>query len=603
MKQTDINRGPFQTASRAVACNNTAQPKSNSTGLPHQVKTGILMKRGTPVKDDPGITASSKEVVQGVFEVEADNLKGFIEEQARKQSGGRTAVDLTNEPVVTVGFEAEFAQSTPDENPLAGISHLVLAEEGTPKMKYTGLGFVLETDANNAIELVTPPFVIRSRKDHPVPLPGDIESIDKMLRGSLTEIANSAGTIGGLEEKFKSDAGITFAIGDTTVEQKNLSHNSIGKYGRYKEYGPEPSSEKMAAYISGKGPEPKRTSVDKEAKTIPGGTLKSIGVRLSQKGGGISTQVNFATNLQTFNAMSTIGRENMEKDKSSSMLNEIKGIFAGMDKDILPRLQNYYTFAVLKEQLGMTEELARNAFGLEVTVLKDFLPVLSRNLAGQVAIPFISALDAMQKELYQNKAGQKDFFGQKDNKQLFIVSAYLSSIVKDLDETWLKDTVLSVAQAVIPAENRSWAVLYEITQMAKSKDLASALSLPALETTGDPFTQSLKLALNKQLKSKWPEIKNAINTSLYYLERAAVNMKKGRLIPEPGPGSGKGEGAGFLEHHDAWITPRQDTMISPDKAQIAYWQKMGVPLHVVESRRDSVSMIKAINDFLEGSKK
>jgi hypothetical protein len=532
----------------------------------------------------------STPVIQGFFEVESGDLKGYLKEQRWKQGSGKADIDqaVTEdgpiEPFTTVGFEAEFAQTTPNDNPLAGISHLVLSESTAPKMNYTGLDFVLETDAANAIELVTPPFLVRSREDKPLPLADDVISIDTFLREALTYIAESAGTIGGMEELFKSAAGIDFNIADVQVQPMHLSTGSLGKYGKYKEYGPEPSIKETMAFLEGKGSEPVRTVEEKEASTISEATLKDINVKLSEKGGGITTQVNFATDVDTFLKMSEIGRQNILAENVSSdetsLGREIKFLFMDIEDQIYRGLRG------LRYAQNINSKLA------------GFLKLLSRNLAGQIAVPFIRTLNEFQTQMFEDKNKQKEMFSfskHNQNKSEFTASAYLSSLVKDIDEAWIKDTLLNITVAMFPTTKvNDWKSIQGIVVETKILKIIDKLVMPGVKESGTPFLIPFRKHINRSLKGKWQDILILMNESLDYVSNTAINVRKNN--PVTGTGPGLDEEVPFLGHEEKWITPRQDTFIHPDKVQITYWSQKNLPLHVVESRRNSVDMIRMLNE-------
>jgi hypothetical protein len=132
--------------------------------------------------------------VQRLLEVGDEDFPAYLEKQRKVQSGGKgvlkpgdTVEEQEVEPFTTVGFEAEFIEHY-DNSPLVGISHLELAESKTPAMSYTGIPFKLETDAADVIELVTPPFLMRTKLDAPIPNGDDITKLDTRLRTWLEKI-------------------------------------------------------------------------------------------------------------------------------------------------------------------------------------------------------------------------------------------------------------------------------------------------------------------------------------------------------------------------------------------------------------------------------
>lgn len=90
----------------------------------------------------------------------------------------------------TVGFEVDLLK-TREENPLEGISHLVMAKS-TGAFGPLNEAYQLETDAGNTLELVTPPFLLKRDEN------GVLDADD--LKNALSELklgyTGTNGTIG-----------------------------------------------------------------------------------------------------------------------------------------------------------------------------------------------------------------------------------------------------------------------------------------------------------------------------------------------------------------------------------------------------------------------
>lgn len=212
--------------------------------------------------------------------IAAQDFETFVEDQELRQHLAKENPEDYAGKYTTVGFEHEFAQMT--SGPLRGVSHLEVAKSKS-KMPVTGLPFILETDASNALELVSPPFLVETiSKDMPVPEPDDIEYIDTMMKSALEGYTRSSSNLSDLLGQFKAGADLDFELEDVRVKRENMTPNT--------------PDEIYKGIIKDK------TKVDK-------GTLLGIQIELSKKGAGyhdehhISTHVNFATDAQTYDEM------------------------------------------------------------------------------------------------------------------------------------------------------------------------------------------------------------------------------------------------------------------------------------------------------------
>ncbi|MCK6585971.1 MAG: DUF4157 domain-containing protein [Polyangiaceae bacterium] len=153
----------------------------------------------------------------------------IIEDEQDDESS--SALHLSNEVIpsddkqyTTVGFEHEFGEMR--SGPLRGVTHLELAES-EDGMPYTGIPFILETDAQNAIELVSPPFLIETLPDSPIPDADDVHAVDSLFKTTLVNYVQNAGTLGGLLGQFRVNAGIMFNVPNTLqIGRKNMTQNT-----------------------------------------------------------------------------------------------------------------------------------------------------------------------------------------------------------------------------------------------------------------------------------------------------------------------------------------------------------------------------------------
>lgn len=130
----------------------------------------------------------------------------------------------------TLGFEHEFAQMT--DGLLRGVSHVELATSDM-QMPLTKLPFVLETDAGNEVELVSPPFLFETHPDIPIPDPEEVAFVDYMLEMALRTHTREDGTttLGNFIQAFGAAYGFTFNWKTNKkqkleLEPKNMTYNT-----------------------------------------------------------------------------------------------------------------------------------------------------------------------------------------------------------------------------------------------------------------------------------------------------------------------------------------------------------------------------------------
>ena len=484
------------------------QPTSSQT-LPTNPATDTLQQ-----------THSSEGVIQGAFlDIESKTLSDFVKEQTIKQKDWEKGIDTG---FTTVGFEHEFVQTTGEPNELAGISHLELAK-GTP-LAFTKLPFVLETDAANALELVSPPYLIKTLGKTGVPDPVDVEKVDQITRRSLAQLAKS-GDIGRLISNFGGE-GIKFNwVPNLQIERKNVSFKSeVRDYARHPE--------------------------------LKADSIKNIKIKSSEKNGGISSQVNFATDAFTFDAFQEINKERVLENRNGQ----------GFDpKAIIATLEDHLKQTMSKTDLKKTKNLV------------VFSNQMARTLAGQFALPGINAVRKMQEEVFAGHDMHKE-----GKVPLFRFSAYLSSAVKDVHGVWLKDHLMNVGLGLLSPEE--WQVVEDNLKAVASG--VSELELPYFKNING-FENHLKkgnILIQSTLKEAKAEMINALKMISTQLSRVEKDGRK----PTTKLGIVPTKEVGFMEHNEELIGPRQDTYIDPRKAQIP---DAGARYHVIETRKDSLDSL------------
>ena len=469
-------------------------------------------------------------VLQGVFlDIESTNFKGYIKEQQGKQAAARENVERIDSGFTTVGLEHEFTQ-TVGENQLAGISHLELAKS-TP-LPYTNLPFILETDAANALELVSPPFLVKTLPDTFIPDPADVETIDELIRADLLQLSKTE-TIGKLVKGFR-DLGLDFtAVKALKIERKNVSHKSAPKDYSQAEHG--------------------NLSFD---------TLENIEIKPTEKGGGITSQVNFATDAATLDRLQKVNQEEKLKKKEDN-------------KD--PGFNPKAIIATLEGQIRQLVDQTGIAFDTEG--LKIFANQLARTLAGQFAVPAIQAVRRIQQDIFV-KHGPASGSGEAAT---FRLSAYLSSAVKDVHGVWIKDSLMNIGLGILNKDD--WKKVKHLLVDHSFREGIDTLTLPKF-TNINGFENKLE-AGNALIDKMLGQAKKLILEVLSTMVQQIVLIKQ-----DPRPSTSLAivpvEEVGFMEHNPGMIGPRQDTFIDPRKAQLP---RAGRRLHVAETRKEGIESL------------
>ncbi len=142
-------------------------------------------------------------------------LHKFVDKQ-------RQLTDEEREGHTTVGFEFEFAKMT-DAGPLHGRTHVEIGESS--RMDRPPLPFVLETDAGDALELVTPPFWLPTFGDRLLPRADAVDGVIGLFQRTLGRLVDGEPTIGQVVTSLRSN-GIDMALrpvgGDEPVARETM---------------------------------------------------------------------------------------------------------------------------------------------------------------------------------------------------------------------------------------------------------------------------------------------------------------------------------------------------------------------------------------------
>ncbi len=129
----------------------------------------------------PGGAIVQRKIVQDTF---PDFVSAQFGLQKKFASDGEDERGVDH--YTTVGYEHEFAQLD-GETKLQGYTHQEVAKTAR-KWPIKNEPFLLETDASNALELVSPPYLIETHPDRPVPLANDVQDVDDLTKNFLVEL-------------------------------------------------------------------------------------------------------------------------------------------------------------------------------------------------------------------------------------------------------------------------------------------------------------------------------------------------------------------------------------------------------------------------------
>ena len=193
-------------------------PVNDDAGLEHEADvmgakaaSGVSMEgaraASAPLSEaihsSPRIPAQRKQLVAlfGNSVVQKRDMRAvMIDQRAREK---KTKEKGFAGGLTTVGFEwdvAETAEHT-EENPnvLQGLTHVELAESD---LKWNGLHYLLETDAGNVLEFVSPPFYLKTQGEgSSLPDPADLNDIIVSTRAALAGLVAKDETLDQLMAK------------------------------------------------------------------------------------------------------------------------------------------------------------------------------------------------------------------------------------------------------------------------------------------------------------------------------------------------------------------------------------------------------------------
>lgn len=317
----------------------------------------------------------------------------------------------------TVGFEYEFMQMD-EASPIAKAIHATIGNS-TQRMGFTNLPFFLETDASRALELVCPPFLIATPKAYSIPLTEDIrKSNDLMEKGlqdvisdtiSLTPDASGAvetSNIYKLIKRFKKYLGIDIDVNETLLTQENYPLSK----------GEHQDTKIAAADIL-------NTNVEKSSK----GLKKDESLPTTGK---INTQLNFAIDSQSYLFTRSSPRKKAEVDNLIA-----DRIFGFIPKNIAKKKLHDRSTLYLKK-FDTTIESLKHTSIVVTPVIKGFFSELADRLAQILIIPSLQGDEELELKFDKKYSGP------------------WLSVVKDMSNLWLKDSLENIAYGALSPEDR-----------------------------------------------------------------------------------------------------------------------------------------------------
>ena len=349
-------------------------------------------------------------------------LKSYIHNQELAQTKVKTNAAWFKSLVTTAGFEHEFADM--QDSPLAGVSHMEIAKSAET-LPYANLPFFVETDAANALELVSPPFLFPTVKGSTVPMAAVVQAADTLMKKTLYNLLTKAPkwglntyytrsyivqTINQLLVALSKATGFTFnLIPNLKLKPGYLSHNADLK--------------KVSKHVVPSLTDPNTLIVDPHS-------LGNINVSKSEKSSSesynIGSQVNFATDMTTTGHL----------QRTEGVQQRTAEIF----RYIHQQLRKYIP-APSKGSSG----------------LAPFYEIMIGKLAGLFAVYSQDHVRNAQAELHADLVAKATPSAPDRNQGLstgaarkeFNLHSLLMSFVKDATPAWVKDHVLSIAKGML----------------------------------------------------------------------------------------------------------------------------------------------------------
>jgi hypothetical protein len=420
----------------------------------------------------------------------------------------------------TVGFEHEFAQF--HGGMLEGLSHMRIGDSKgiSPSMP----GFALETDADNVLELISPPFTIKALRTVPIPDPRDVHRLATEIRQCLHELVAKRPQLGHFIECLREEAGLSFELRHLCVDRENVTPGMKAHYSR------------AASLVS--------------RSSLAGICLSPC---LKGRSPGILTHINFATDAATCDRLQQLA----PPDKGPYQLT-----FSALQARLMAALH------------GAEERLT----GCANPRLALILRFMARTLSGELAIPSMSHVKAAQERIY-NAAGTREqrwliseTYSEGHSAELFRFHRAMTSKIKDVSGFWIRDTIWNIALGVLTRDDWSIvrAVVMDPTVQSEIMHIGPA-----------PFFGGL---LNEAYLMNLAIAKDRIRDALFSIGEKAGELASYDLMTLRRSFIGPTERLPRLEYFPSFLGARQDTYLSAEAVQMpSVWPDKR--LHVVELRQ------------------
>ncbi|MDJ1169975.1 DUF4157 domain-containing protein [Roseofilum sp. BLCC_M154] len=477
--------------------------------------------------------------------VTASTFPEFLQNQKDLQN---RADNLGNEHYTTVGFEHEFAQM--EDGPLQGLTHVEVGESNE-RMPYTGINFKLETDAADALEFVSPPFFVETLgPGSTIPIAEDVQKINRMITTQLQGAVASGSTIGDFAKTMKSSSKLNFGL------KRRPSINAENK-----------SADNKRNFFSMKERRWWRFSLKKGKRGFRD-VIPEIPIKPSSKNGGISAQANIALG----------GKD----------IGEITALMTSPESSPIDKAA-----AFGKIQVAIQNKLLETAGESPSPEMVIFIRQLARTLSGIFSVPSQSkqlAAKGKRTKMFTREARQywrgygdsSDTASDKDKKysQKFQDARHASSFVKDVQEIWVKDTIMNFGLGILQPSD--WARVLEILDDDSVRQMLSSIEQDS--------------GLMADMKEHYPEAfkkDRGIGAKMIAaLDQIATDINSNNLIEKEdvsGLYLGPDQQPDFLSHDPKYIGVRQDTYLPGSKVRLP---GSDTRTHVLETRRN-------IDDFID----
>ncbi len=484
-----------------------------------------------------------------IFGVEHFNtFAGYIASQTLAQTAIAANAGNYRSLVTTAGFEHEFADMK--DGPLAGVSHLELARS-VEALPYTNIHFNVETDAMNALELVSPPFIFPTVAGAPIPNPDTVRYVNNLMKTTLYNLlTESRGTFLGvslgrryIRQTFNQllaglngATGLTFnLLPEVVIKAEHLSHRTdLGA---------------LAAHVAPAAGDPHKMILN-------AGTLGNITVGDSQKNRDevmqVGAQVNFATDMNTAQTMN-------------------QGPGLDENETRIFRIIRTALAARIPQPVGGSPGLLR--FYNEMLIkLSSLFSVYSQNHVRTKQADMQGDLIAKATpHAVDRNVGRLNDGQQRE----FLLHATLSSFVKDVQPAWVKDHLDSIGAGLLQPDD------YPILLASLNAANLAGFNIPQNISnflTGEGHTAAA---------AHWSHFVRQVRMALILLRVRVARNRFGLVDTTPR--------AGLYEHTPLYTGARQDTYLDPRRVQQpGIWNRR---LHVAEIRRgDPAAKLEQLRD-------